>query len=96
MAINTSKTKFILFRTQGKKVDDQICNIVFNNNEIGKIQDPSLIFPIERIHNHGVTKVFKLLGILLDEYLSFTSKYLMRGLYYKTFYGRNLRIFVIS
>jgi len=40
MAINTSKTKFILFRTQGKKVDDQICKIVFNNNEIGKFQDP--------------------------------------------------------
>jgi len=73
MAINTSKTKFILFRTQGKKVDDQICNIVFNNNEIGKFQDPALIFPIERIHNHGVTKVFKLLGILLDEYLSFDA-----------------------
>ncbi len=33
MAINTSKTKFILFRTQGKKVNDDICKIVFNNNE---------------------------------------------------------------
>jgi len=73
MAINTSKTKFILFRTQGKKVDDQICKIVFNNNKIGKFQDPLLIFPIERIHNQGVTKVFKLLGVLLDEYLSFDA-----------------------
>jgi len=73
MAINTSKTKFILFRTQGKKVNDEICKIVFNNNEIGKFQDPLLIFPIERIHNQGTTKVFKLLGVLLDEYLSFNA-----------------------
>jgi sarcosine oxidase/L-pipecolate oxidase len=46
MAINTSKTKFILFRTQGKKVNDDICKIVYNNNEIGKIEDPLLIYPI--------------------------------------------------
>jgi len=73
MAINTSKTKFILFRTQGKKVNDDICKIVFNNNEIGKIQDPLLIYPIERIHNQGAVKVFKLLGVLLDEFLSFDA-----------------------
>ncbi len=73
MAINTAKTKFILFRTHGKKVNDDICKIVFNNNEIGKFQDPLLIFPIERIHNLGTTKVFKLLGVLLDEYLSFNA-----------------------
>jgi len=73
MAINTSKTKFILFRTKGKPVDESICKIFFNNNEIGKPENLNAIFPIERIHNAGTTKNFKLLGVLLDEYLSFDS-----------------------
>jgi len=73
MAINTSKTKFILFRTHGKIVDENICKIFYNNNEIGKIENQNKIFPIERIHNSGSTKNFKLLGIMLDEYLSFDS-----------------------
>ena len=73
MAINTTKTKFILFRTQGKIVDANICKIVYNNNEIGTPDNPNLIFPIERIQNSGPTKNFKLLGVMLDEYLSFDS-----------------------
>jgi len=48
-----------------------ICHLVFNSNEIGLQEDPALISPIERIHNDGTTKSFKLLGILFDEYLSF-------------------------
>jgi len=44
---------------------------MFNSNEIGKPTDPSLINSIERIHNGGETKSFKLLGVLFDEYLSF-------------------------
>jgi hypothetical protein len=35
MAVNTSKTKFIIFRTRGKRIDPQDCRLVFNNNEIG-------------------------------------------------------------
>ncbi len=31
----------------------------------------SLIYEIERIYNEGPTKNFKLLGVLLDEYLTF-------------------------
>jgi len=73
IAINTSKTKFILFRTQGKQIDENISKIFYNNNEIGKLIDQNLIFNIERIHNAGHTKNFKLLGIMLDEYLSFVS-----------------------
>jgi len=34
-------------------------------------EDPSLIYQIERIHNEGPTKSFKLLGVLFDEFLSF-------------------------
>jgi hypothetical protein len=71
MAINTAKTKFIVFRTRGKRIDPEDCNLVFNNNEIGQPEDPSLVSPITRICNDAVEKSFKLLGVLFDEYLSF-------------------------
>jgi len=67
MAVNTSKTKFIVFRTHGKKINNEDCILLFNNNEIGKPTDNSLIFPIDRIHNDGNEKSFKLLGVLFDE-----------------------------
>ncbi len=63
MAINTSKTKFIIFRTRGKRIDPDDCRLMFNNNEIGKPDDPCLIYPITRIHNEGEEKNFKLLGV---------------------------------
>jgi hypothetical protein len=71
MAINTSKTKFIVFRTRGKRIDAADCNLVFNNNEIGKPENPNLLYPIDRVHYEGEEKTFKLLGVLFDEYLSF-------------------------
>ncbi len=46
MAVNTAKTKFIVFRTRRKRVDPNHCSLLFNNNEIGLPEDPSLIFPI--------------------------------------------------
>lgn len=71
MAVNTAKTKYIIFRSRGKPINPNDCNLVYNGNEIGTPEDPSLIFQIERIHNNGETKNFKLLGVLFDEYLSF-------------------------
>ena len=71
MAVNTSKTKFIVFRTHGKPINPDDCMISFNSNELGQIIDPSLINPIDRIHNNGPEKTFKLLGVLFDEYLTF-------------------------
>jgi hypothetical protein len=71
MAVNTSKTKFIVFRTRGKRINPQDCELLFNGNEIGKPDDPALIYPIDRIFCDGPTTSFKLLGILFDEYLSF-------------------------
>jgi hypothetical protein len=61
MAVNTSKTKFIVFRTRGKRIDPRDCNLLFNTNEIGKIEDPNLIYEIKRIHNDGDEKIIKLL-----------------------------------
>jgi len=71
MAVNTRKTKFIVFRTHGKKIVNEDCVLLFNSNEIGKPADNSLIFQIDRIHNAGPERSFKLLGVLFDEYLSF-------------------------
>jgi hypothetical protein len=72
MAVNTSKTKFILFHTKGKPVNIATNSIVFNNNEIGTQDNPNLIAPIGRIHARNTNKKersFKLLGILLDKNL---------------------------
>jgi len=71
MAVNTSKTKFIVFRTQGKRIDVNDCVLTFNNNEPGQPENPSLISNIDRIYCDGNEKNFKLLGVLFDEYLSF-------------------------
>jgi hypothetical protein len=71
MAVNTSKTKFIVFRTRGKNINPLDCQLVYNGNEIGQPVDPTLIHPIERIHNDGETRNFKLLGVLFDEFLTF-------------------------
>jgi hypothetical protein len=73
MAVNTSKTKYIIFRTQGKFINNAECNLVYNNNVPGQPFDPSLISPIDRIHNEGPETSFKLLGVLIDEYLSFSD-----------------------
>jgi hypothetical protein len=71
MAVNTAKTKFILFRTKGKFVDENLCKVIFNNNELGQPNVLEKMYEIERIHNAGVTRSFKLLGVHFDEYLSF-------------------------
>jgi hypothetical protein len=71
MAVNTAKTKYIIFRTQGKNINPADCHLVFNGNEISQPEDPTMIYDIERIYNEGTTKNLKLLGVLIDEYLSF-------------------------
>ncbi len=63
--MNTAKTKLIVFRTRGQIINPLDCPLVYNVNEIGQPEDPSLIFNIERIHNDGDTKSFKLLGAYL-------------------------------
>jgi hypothetical protein len=73
MAVNTSKTKFIVFRTRGKVISPEECVLQFNNNEPGQPADPALVSQIDRIHNEGEESSFKLLGIFFDEYLSFNT-----------------------
>jgi hypothetical protein len=58
MAVNTSKTKFIVFRTRGKNINVNDCTLLFNNNELGQPEDPNLITQIDRIYNEGQDKHF--------------------------------------
>ena len=67
MAVNTSKTKDIICRSHGKIIDPEQCRIVFNSNEIGQEENIELIKHIDRVHNKGAEKSFKLLGVYLDE-----------------------------
>jgi hypothetical protein len=73
MAVNTSKTKFIIFRTRGKIINNDSVNILFNDNEPNTDDDPNLIYPLARVHDNNPdpnNRTYKLLGIYLDEYLS--------------------------
>jgi hypothetical protein len=75
MAVNVSKTKYIIFKPKGKKIslnDDE--GVFFNNNDVGAPNDPNKIYKLDRIHDSNpVTqdRTYKLLGVLLDENLSF-------------------------
>jgi hypothetical protein len=77
MAVNVSKTKYIIFKPRGKKINlAENEGIFFNNNDIGKQEDPSKIYKLDRIYDENPVaqdQTYKLLGILLDEHLSFNQ-----------------------
>jgi hypothetical protein len=76
MAVNVSKTNYIIFHTKGKSVNYGDRHIIFNNNIIGQPVDPNLIHNVERIYtNHPDPnkRTYKSLGVYLDEYLSFNK-----------------------
>ncbi len=71
MAVNTSKTKFIIFRTRGKLIDSDNVSIVFNDNEPNTVENPDLIFPLAGVYDNNPNsnnRTYKLLGIQLDEH----------------------------
>ena len=69
------KTKYIIFKPKGVKVEvDQNNGIVYDENEIGQPKDKTKITPLIRIHDKSVelcNRTYKLLGLYLDEHLSF-------------------------
>jgi hypothetical protein len=74
MAVNVEKTKFIIFHTKGK-IFDQSLQLIYDDNEPGK-NNPNLIHPIERYHtkhNNIHCRAYKILGIYLDELLTFDN-----------------------
>jgi hypothetical protein len=75
MAINVNKTKYIIFHVPSKKID-VVPVLCFDNNLPDTPHDPSLVTQLERIHNrheNPSSRSFKLLGIHLDENLSFNA-----------------------
>jgi hypothetical protein len=74
MSLNVSKTKYIIFHTQGKRVDSEL-TLEIDANIPDTPHEPNLVTTVERIHskhpNHD-SSTFKLLGIYLDEHLNFT------------------------
>ena len=53
MAVNVGKTKYILFRPRGQKINHNLeeNGIIYNSKEIGGPVDPNKIFKLGRIHN---------------------------------------------
>ncbi len=90
LAVNISKTKYIIFKTRNKKLNANLPDVVFNANERGCPFNPELVTPLERIHNNHInpnSRAYKLLGIFLDENLSLDAhinnlcKKLVKSLY---------------
>ena len=66
LAINVSKTKIMVFHPKGTKIDE--VSFYFNNNDLDPIKpdDPTLIYPIERITNFSKPHpAYKILGIYI-------------------------------
>ena len=75
MAVNTHKTKFIIFHSKGKKVDMSNKTIIFVSNDPSLPYDPNLVSTLDRIHfNHPdpSSQSYKRLGILFDVHLTFS------------------------
>ena len=73
MKVNTSKTKYIIFHTKGKKIETNNIEVIFNDND-EDTNDPNLITILDRVHNNHPdpeSRSYKLLGIHLDENLTF-------------------------
>ena len=74
MAINVSKTKFILFHTKGKKINEDDLKVVLNMNEIVQTEEPDLIFPLERIHSKHTNLLSQAYDLInFSEFISMNS-----------------------
>jgi len=72
LAVNINKTKYMIFRMKGKKIDNHP-EVFYNENEPNVPYDPSLVTVLERYHDTHQSndcRAYKLLGIYLDEHLT--------------------------
>ena len=69
-SVKQTKTKIMIFHPKGKIIPE--ARFFFNNNDFDVPVDPELIYPIERIHNNSAPcPAYKILGVYVDENLSF-------------------------
>jgi hypothetical protein len=77
VAVNVSKTKYIMFKPKGKKAEVGENNgVLLKNNDVSEPEDQNKIFPLERTYDDSENpqnRSFKLLGVLLDKHLSFNQ-----------------------
>lgn len=78
LAVNISKTKYIIFRMKGKPLPLNLPDVIYNENElnVNADTDNTLFTTLERYYDNHPSKdcrSYKLLGILLDEHLSLES-----------------------
>jgi hypothetical protein len=75
MAVNVGKTKYIIFKNKGTKINDDVNDkIIFDDNDDDLPFDPSKITPLVRVYGNSPdvgNRTYKLLGLYLDEHLSF-------------------------
>jgi hypothetical protein len=75
MAVNVSKTKFIVFKPKGMKAEiNEEDWVYYDNNEPGMPIDVNKKFKLERVSLSNAIpsdRQYKLLGVFLDEHLSF-------------------------
>jgi hypothetical protein len=68
MAVNVSKTKFIIFKPKGKKIElNAEQGVFFDDNDIGQL-NPDKIYKLDRIYDNNPVpqdRTYKLLGVLL-------------------------------
>jgi len=75
MALNVSKTKYMIFHVPNKRILDNP-QLIFDGNAPDTDHNPDLVSSIERIHSNHENpshRSFKLLGIYLDENLNFNA-----------------------
>jgi len=73
LAVNKTKTKYIIFRTKGKKLPQNLPPLVIDENDRNVPHDPNKVTVLERYHNQhekNECRAYKLLGIYLDEFLT--------------------------
>ena len=68
LCINSNQTKIIVFSNK-KFIPD--FPFVLNFNDVDAPSDSNLIMPLERIKNSSSTPVFKIMGVFMDEHLTF-------------------------
>jgi hypothetical protein len=77
MAVNVNKTKYIIFKPKGKKIEiGPGEGVLYNNNDRDVPVDNNKIFELERVYDNNPNvhnRTYKLLGVLLDENLNFNQ-----------------------
>jgi len=91
ISVNVKKCKYIIFHNKGKKINTENLKISLNSNEGNLSANLNDIVHLDRITSSSAVqelRLYKYLGILLDENLNFSQhidyicKKLSRGLFY--------------